>query len=102
MNTDAPTILIRDEQARVTLQPLRRQYPDSRDYWDSNWIVTRIQATAPGFQADITETIHLSELVCLREELETMRTRLEGRIEWKPMENISIYITCFKCIINLF
>jgi len=86
MNTDTPAILVCDEQARVTLHPLRRENPDSTDYWDSNWIVTRIQATAPGFHADITEPVHLSELVWLREELETMRAVLAGRIVWKAME----------------
>ncbi|SRR5579884_363669 len=80
------SICIHDNNARLTLELLRRQYPDNEDYWDGNWVVTRFQATAPGFQADFTEGVHLQELVWLREELAKMHATLEGRIEWKAMD----------------
>jgi hypothetical protein len=91
VNTDAHTIQISGdtlvgEPARVTLEMQHRQYPECRDYWDGNWVITRFQATAPGFHADFNETVHLREILALREKLAEMHATLQGRVEWKAMD----------------
>ena len=86
MHLEANTIVIQGEGSSVTLEVLRRQFPDHLDYWDGNWMVTRFQARASWFQAEFTETVHLRELIGLREELAEMHARLDGRVEWKAMD----------------
>ena len=49
-------------------------------------MVTRLLATAPGFRADFTASLNLSELVDLHEQILLMRTTLQGRAELKAWD----------------
>ena len=86
MNSEANTILVAGDAARLTLEMQHREYPESTDYWDANWVVTRFFATAPGFRADFVESVHLSEVISLRKGLAKMHARMEGAVEWKAMD----------------
>lgn len=70
----------------MTLELLRREFPDVADYWGGNWFVARVSAVAPGFQADFLATVHQQEIVSLQEAVAQLAAALEGRVEWKTVE----------------
>ncbi len=92
MNMDAPALVIYGliyggDNAQLSLTALRRERSGDTNAYDSDWIVTRCQVAAPGFQADVTESVLLSELVGLRDDLAKMYAELEGRMKWSAREH---------------
>ena len=70
-------IEITDGLAHLTIEVLARSYADG-EYWDSNWVVTPITVTLPGFQAAFTEGMHLSELHGFYQDLKRLYSELKG------------------------
>lgn len=79
-------IEIRGDGAFVSLDFSHRGYPEAHDYWDGNWVVTRIQAEARGFKADFTDQVHLGDIVRFYEEVLKLNTSLKGEAALTMME----------------
>ena len=79
-------IEIRGDGAFVTLDFHHRAYPEAQDYWDGNWVVTRIQAETQGFKADFTDQVHLGDVVRFYEEVMRMHATLAGEATLAMME----------------
>jgi hypothetical protein len=87
MNPEAQTIEITDGFAHLTLNVQRRESVDAHDCnWGGAWMVTRLRATTPGFQVDFTASLHLNELVELREQVRQMHSTLQGEAELEAMD----------------
>lgn len=64
-----------------------RQFPDSTDYWDGNWLRVTAYATSPGSRVRTHGSIlHLSEVVQLKHGCERLYETLEGRAGLDCME----------------
>lgn len=70
----------------VRLDFLHRGYPEAHDYWDGNWVVTRIQAEVRGFKADFTDQVHLGDIVRFYEEVLKLNASLTGKATLAMME----------------
>ena len=64
-----------------------RQFPDSEDYWDSNWMVYSAKCTDIGSEVFVQNTyFHLNEIKVLLEKLEILYSELKGEIKFDFME----------------
>ena len=72
--------------AFVTLNFHHRAYPEAQDYWDGNWVVTRIQAETQGFRADFTDQVHLGDVVRFYEGVMSLHTTLSSEATLTMME----------------
>lgn len=79
-------IKIHGDGAFVTLDFHHRAYPEAQDYWDGNWVVTRIQAATQGFNADFTDQVHLGDVVPFYEQVMKMHATLTGEATLAMME----------------
>ena len=79
-------IEIRGDGAFVSLDFSHRGYPEAHDYWDGNWVVTRIQAEVQGFKADFTDQVHLGDVVRFYEEVLKLNASLTGKATLAMME----------------
>lgn len=85
--SEPPHVRIADSASEVSLTALRRQYPDSRDYWDGNWIRVDVAAKSTGFQAHLEEWLHLGEVAAFRRDLLGMSADLKGSALLETMED---------------
>ena len=64
-----------------------RQFPDSGDYWDGNWITVTACCEARGAWVWVTGNfIHLGEIMILLDGSERLYRELEGKAELSCME----------------
>lgn len=65
----------------------RRQFPDSNDYWDGNWIVVNARCSKEGASVHASGPfIHLSELAGFTNELIRLNDELKGEATLPCME----------------
>lgn len=79
-------IEIRGDGTFVRLGFSHRAYPEAQDYWDGNWVVTRIQAESQGFRADFTDQVHLGDVVQFYEQVMSLHATLSGEATLAMME----------------
>jgi hypothetical protein len=62
---------LRDDEGRsLSIAILRRENPNSTDYWDANWLATEIDARGPNFRGACSASILAQELVVLRDRID--------------------------------
>ncbi|MCC7446670.1 MAG: hypothetical protein IT324_04600 [Anaerolineae bacterium] len=66
---------------------LERQFPESTDYWDGNWLHPQVWVAAGGFKGDVRHYIRNDELLRFQDELETLYRTLSGKLSLILMEN---------------
>ena len=79
-------IEIRGEGAFVRLGFSHWASPEAQDYWDGNWVVTRIQAETQGYKANFTDQVHLGDVVRFYEQVMKMNVTLTGEATLAMME----------------
>jgi hypothetical protein len=86
------------ELAGFKLCILGRQFPDSEDYWDGNWLVVNAVCGSLSSQVRAAGSfLHLSELETWLEQLRSAYARAEGIAELRCMEpNLSIRLELGK------
>ncbi len=81
-----------DSECDLRIEGLRlwihhRTFPESKDYWDGNWLFATAVCEAAGSIVRVSETIlHLSEIDRFRRNLEKLNERLEGKVELECLE----------------
>jgi hypothetical protein len=64
-----------------------RQFPDSTDYWDGNWVNSTARMSANGARVEVAAPfIHLGEIRRWHEEITKLSETLSGTAELAPME----------------
>lgn len=64
-----------------------RQFPQSQDYWDGNWLIVTALCSYPESSVRVHGSIvHLGEVYGLLHETETLYQSLEGRAELRCIE----------------
>lgn len=65
----------------------RRQYPDSSDYWDGNWLVVRVLMEAPGASVRCQGPILMTaDFARFRDELAAAYERIAGEATLEGLE----------------
>lgn len=64
-----------------------RQFPESEDYWDGNWLNVTAECRSPGTSVRVDGPIvHLGEIQMLIEQLEVLYRSLHGQARLECME----------------
>jgi hypothetical protein len=64
-----------------------REYPDSNDYWDGNWLRVTVHCGRGNSNVWVTGSIiHVPELSQLKDDLSNFIESLQGKVELQTME----------------
>ncbi len=81
-----------EDDASITFGPLSvwiagRQFPDSRDYWDGNWLSAVALCEGVGSRVEVNGPfLHLGELRRWKDALEAFQRTLNGSVELPTIE----------------
>jgi hypothetical protein len=81
-----------EDDASITIGPLKiwtagRQFPDSRDYWDGNWLSVTARCEGAGSRVEVSGAfLHLGELKKWKEEIEAFQRTLKGSVALPTIE----------------
>lgn len=73
-------------------QATRRLYPLCKDYYDGNWVTTRVEITAGGFRGTFAASLRAEEFLSFRDELlllnanQSSHARFSSLEEWLTIE----------------
>ena len=70
----------------IELDVLYRNYPDSSDYWDVNWITSKINIKIPGYHVNFDANLRTDELKDFVNEIKLMTKHLKGKATLSNME----------------
>ncbi|MCZ2259936.1 WapI family immunity protein [Sporosarcina sp. G11-34] len=85
--------ILGEKDEKVEIEILSRSYPNSSDYWDVNWIDSKIKAEIPGYLVHFKADLRTDELRDFVNELKLMNRQLKGRAELNNLEGY-IYFGC--------
>ena len=75
------------ESDHVLIRVLGRMHPGCTDFYDGNWLTTRIHARAGGFTADVGAGLRAEELRDFRVALTRLGAETEGSATLSSLEN---------------
>jgi hypothetical protein len=80
----------------LSIWALSRQFPNSEDYWDGNWITIHARVEAPGARVDLRGPwLRSDEVEGFLDRLETLNNELKGVAELACMEPmLNVRVTC--------
>ncbi|PFN98770.1 hypothetical protein COJ85_20600 [Bacillus sp. AFS076308] len=64
---------------RIEIEVICRSHPDYTDYWDGNWITSKISIDIPGYKAQFNADLRTDELSDFANELTLMDKKLKGK-----------------------
>lgn len=74
-------------RTKLEIDVRQRNYPDSRDYWDANWVASVIHLEIPGYMVHFEADLRTEELRDFVEELRTMNENLGGTAILKNLDS---------------
>lgn len=78
--------LIGDETT-IEVDVLNRNYPNSSDYWDANWVTSKINIKIPGYLVSYDADLRTDELRDFAKEIKLMSKLLKGKATLKNLDN---------------
>lgn len=70
----------------VELVFIGRSHPEAADFWDGNWLGTRVLARAGGFRAAFEADLRAEEILAFHAALVEMHHTLKGEAEFLTLE----------------
>src|SRR5437016_203711 len=64
-----------------------RQFPDSADFWDGNWLTCDVEVAVGAFRGAFGRTVRNEELEQFRRQLEQLYERLTGDAALQTLED---------------
>jgi hypothetical protein len=71
---------------QLRIRVVRRMDPSAEDYWDGNWLDTRIRVAVGRFHADINASLRADELAAFDARLKRLHQSLTGEALLESME----------------
>ena len=82
-----PRLIIGLESSEyVSIQIIRRCYPEATDYDDGNWLDVQIEVRAGAWFGRFKGCLRAEEFEAFRHEIAALHEQLEGTAEFSPME----------------
>ena len=81
------------EETTIEIDVLYRNYPNSSDYWDGNWVTSNINIKIPGYLVNFGANLRTDELRDFTNEIKLMSKHLKGKANLKNLENY-LHIEC--------
>jgi hypothetical protein len=93
---DQEAVVIGDAQGdHVVVAVAGRMHPESRDYWDGNWLITPIRLRVGGFTGVLAAGLRVDELRRFREDLERVYADIAGTAVLESVEDwLTLRVTC--------
>ncbi|HEY6203915.1 MAG TPA: hypothetical protein VI056_12850 [Candidatus Limnocylindria bacterium] len=73
--------------AEIQIELVGRAHPEQQDYWDGNWLRTRVKVRAGGFHGEFEPELRVEEFVRLRDGVRVCMTDLRGTFVFETMED---------------
>lgn len=70
----------------VSVQPTRREFPETADYWDGNWVYADVEVRAGSFRGKYEALLRTDEFARFRTELGPLYENLTGTASFESME----------------
>lgn len=70
---------ILSEDTRIEIDVLYRNYPNSSDYWDGNWVSSKLKIEIPGYTVSFNADLRTDELSNFMNELKLMNKKMKGK-----------------------
>lgn len=82
-----PAIVIGSEASEhVVIAVTRRQFPESADYWDGNWVFAAVRIRAGAFRGEYEAMLRTDEIAHLHSGLARLHAELAGTASFESME----------------
>lgn len=82
-----PAIVIGSEDSEhVAIAVTRREFPESTDYWDGNWVYATVRIRVGAFRGEYEALLRTDEIARLRSGLAELHTELKGAASFESME----------------
>lgn len=75
------------EETTIEIDVLYRNYPNSSDYWDGNWVTSKINIKIPGYFVNYDADLRTDELRDFANEIKLMSKLLKGKATLKNLDN---------------
>jgi hypothetical protein len=87
MRTDRFGLRLGGEKAEyISLAVSGREYPNSTDYWDANWLICTVEIAVGPFRGRVGGMVRADELEVFAGQLQQLNERLHGEAEFSTME----------------
>lgn len=74
------------QRERIELTVLGRSHPTSADYWDGNWLRTKVAVQVGGFAGTFAADLRAEEFRSFRDQLARLYETLDGEATFTTME----------------
>ncbi|OCA90155.1 WapI family immunity protein [Bacillus sp. FJAT-27986] len=81
------------EKAKVEIDIIAREYPNSFDYWDGNWVISNVKVEIPGYYVDFIASLRTDDIRDFLNDLKLMNKDLSGKAILKNLDSF-IYFEC--------
>ena len=81
------------EETTIEIDVLYRNYPNSSDYWDGNWVTSKINIKIPGYLVNFDADLRIDELRDFANEIKLMSKLLKGKAILNNLDNY-LHIEC--------
>jgi hypothetical protein len=76
-----------DEGRLVSIEVSGREHPDTSDYWDGNWLSSRVTVHAGGFHGAFDVSLRAEEFARMRDGIRACMTDFKGAFVFETMED---------------
>lgn len=71
----------------LTVTPLYRPHENSQDYWDGNWLESKIDIRVGGFSGHLRASLRADEFQRFKDQLAKLYTELKGTAKFTALEH---------------
>ncbi len=75
------------EKTKVEIDVLAREYPNSSDYWDGNWVLSNVKVYIPGYYVDFNASLRTDDIRDFFTDLKAMNRNLAGKAILKNLDS---------------
>jgi hypothetical protein len=75
------------EKTKVEIDVLAREYPNSSDYWDGNWVISTVKVEIPGYYVDFNASLRTDDIRDFVNDLKLMNRHLSGKAILKNLDS---------------
>ena len=75
-----------EEHDFVAIEVLGREDHDTDDFWDSNWLTSRVEVSAGPFKGLVQLNLRADEFAVFLQDVQELNSTLEGDVELRTLE----------------
>ncbi|MBM7569938.1 hypothetical protein [Aquibacillus albus] len=75
------------EKTKVEIDVKGREYPNSSDYWDGNWVVSNVKVEIPGYNVNFNASLRTDDIRDFVNDLKLMSRNLSGKAILKNLDS---------------